>query len=181
MGILRRFREWREDKNGVLTGPDIDADSLKTGSQEIGSADPVTGGPVGDSGELVELQCIGLGLYDTDFSNTSFQDIPTTDHRTQVDFTRFDLTNIGDIYFYWNVRRIEMDTVGETATVRLAGDSETYSEATVSDDSVKFNPDPAPEIEQEGGSSVLKLEAKVTGGTGSILGIPFIRVLGEIQ
>jgi len=31
MGILRRFREWREDKNGVLTGPDIDADSINTG------------------------------------------------------------------------------------------------------------------------------------------------------
>jgi len=30
MGILRRFREWREDKNGVLTGPDIDADSINT-------------------------------------------------------------------------------------------------------------------------------------------------------
>jgi hypothetical protein len=30
MGILRRFREWREDKNGVLTGPDIDADSVST-------------------------------------------------------------------------------------------------------------------------------------------------------
>jgi hypothetical protein len=30
MGILRRFREWREDKNGVLTGPDIDADSVNT-------------------------------------------------------------------------------------------------------------------------------------------------------
>jgi hypothetical protein len=30
MGILRRFREWREDKDGVLTGPDIDADSINT-------------------------------------------------------------------------------------------------------------------------------------------------------
>jgi len=34
MGILRRFREWREDKNGVLTGPDIDADSINTGTTD---------------------------------------------------------------------------------------------------------------------------------------------------
>jgi len=30
MGILRRFREWREDKDGVLTGPDIKAESVDT-------------------------------------------------------------------------------------------------------------------------------------------------------
>jgi len=36
MGILRRFREWREDKDGVLTGPDINADSVDTGSLVIG-------------------------------------------------------------------------------------------------------------------------------------------------
>jgi len=30
MGILRRFREWREDKDGVLTGPDINAESVDT-------------------------------------------------------------------------------------------------------------------------------------------------------
>jgi len=35
MGILRRFREWREDKDGVLTGPDIDADSINTDDQTI--------------------------------------------------------------------------------------------------------------------------------------------------
>jgi hypothetical protein len=32
MGILRRLREWREDANGILTGPAIDTDTLDANS-----------------------------------------------------------------------------------------------------------------------------------------------------
>jgi len=42
MGILRRFREWREDKNGVLTGPDIDADSINTNDIDVTAVDSGT-------------------------------------------------------------------------------------------------------------------------------------------
>jgi len=37
MGILRRLREWREDANGILTGPAIDTDTLDANSVNTGS------------------------------------------------------------------------------------------------------------------------------------------------
>jgi hypothetical protein len=35
MSILRRFREWREDSDGVLTGPKVDAESVQTDEASI--------------------------------------------------------------------------------------------------------------------------------------------------
>jgi len=75
MGILRRFREWREDKNGVLTGPDIDADSVNTehisssdGTVEIGDdntqADEVNSKPnvaLGANAKATHDDCVVIG------------------------------------------------------------------------------------------------------------------------
>jgi len=68
MGILRRFREWREDKDGVLTGPDINAESVDTGEVTIAGTDFFAG---------IYQRVNALLAYEVE----SFSDVPQWSHR----------------------------------------------------------------------------------------------------
>jgi len=136
MGILRRFREWREDKDGVLTGPDINAESVDTDSATIGSASSVSGGPVGDSGEKIPLTTISFGGEATE-STTSTSNVSafsSDGQRWSCDYDKLEsLTNIGDIYFQ-GVCRLKIADASASAKfqIRDGGNSTNTNSAQTS-------------------------------------------------
>jgi hypothetical protein len=72
MGLRRRLsKKWNETVNGVLSGPGVDVDSVNTGDATIGNADTVSGGPIGDTDEIVPFDPIPAKAEGSTFSTNS--------------------------------------------------------------------------------------------------------------
>jgi hypothetical protein len=154
--------------------------SLNAEIATIDGTDPVSSGPVGDSGQYVPLLNLSSDLIDVSVTSTSFTDILPQNLILAQSLNQSGLPdNIDGVAFSLGIRKVE-SPAGETIDVAVRGTSgSTRAEVYSLTDSVVFDSgSQIIDVPFDFGNG-LTIESRVSGGTGSVLGVPNVTVWGK--
>ena len=146
----------------------------------IGDGASVSGGPVGDSGEFVELQSVRMHSSPRrSTTNTAYGNIIGNEEKVVIDWDELPLTNISDTYVSASMRLFN-DTTGETTSFILMGDGGTIAASEVTHGG-GFESVTTPRfLHNNTGKEQFKFDLKVSGGTGETYNVPVLKIWGEI-
>jgi len=155
-------------------------ESVNTDKARIGSADTVSGGPVGDAGDDVILDSEGPAPDTFETTSTTYLGFFGGGDEVVFDFSLLtSLTNIDDLGL-GIAGEITNSDAQETTTVAILTEGEEFAEYShTGDDIGKFytSPDYTPTLN---GEARLVPRLKVSGGTGTVYNLRVI-VWGEIK
>lgn len=149
----------------------------------VGNASPVTGGPVGDSGEWVPLESGTFSALNASTTSTSFVQVHGNTDRFTMDVTMYSgLTNISEVAVSLHLRQLGNDTAGETTTGRIHTDVDgglATTEITHTGTGGSFNLSSA-RATLSNNAHEMRVYWKVTGGTGDMQAAPHLVTWGKI-
>ena len=183
-GINEMFGPGGEGSGDAVTFEAVNAGEVSNGI--AGSNNAITG-IWGNQNEYVPLLSFSFGIGSQNLSTTSttYTELTNNDMRPAFDFSQLDLTNITGLYCSWGTGEMLNDTTDETLTARprfSGGDTgDQYGpEITVTGSATTFRPTSSLGSVDLAGSTGLRLEAKVSAGTGTIRGNPHIHIWGQV-
>lgn len=126
------FKQLLRDKVPVVRADTVESESVNTGKTTIGGTDEVTSGPIGDSGELVNIGSLSWGFISPSTSQTSFTRVPDGDAFAYIDTNaRVNIDNINSstLKLQWSIRKMDPQTANEL-TLGIETNQGTVAEVT---------------------------------------------------
>lgn len=168
--------------NAHITPASVTTDETNTDEISVSDSTAVTGGPVGDGGDLVPLTS-GIIQSRATTTSTTYSDVIPNGDRVVLDCDKYSaITNISDLHIS-ATGIVQQNTSGESVSVvvKTGGSHESASEVTVAGTSFTRYGTDAVALGSPSGLLGINMDMKVSGGEGWLFNRPKITLWGEIQ